>query len=97
MPFSRSMNGDQHKNTLRFEDKINPESKDSNDYKSLSDKLNYLEEKHQNLQQITCNLLTLFTKDNTENIQNKLTFDKDGLDQREELHRFVSALKDFST
>lgn len=75
---------------------MNVDSKDPNDYKSLSDKLNFLEEKHQNLQQITCNLLTLFAKDGIENTQNKLTTDKDAVDHREELHRFVSALKEFS-
>lgn len=74
----------------------NTETKDANDYKSLSEKMNFLEEKHQNLQQITCNLLTLFTKDGISDIQNKIAEkDKDSL-QHEELHRFVTALRDFS-
>lgn len=64
-----------------------------NDGDHISEKLGFQEPNHQNLVQITCDLLKLITKNEfVDKIQNS----NYSSSQYDELHRFVTALKSVS-
>lgn len=75
-----------------------PGSGDNGDYNVLSEKLNHLEVKHQNLQQITCGLLSLLAKEGVAaagSDGSQKVSPESGV-SNDELNRFVNALKDFN-